>query len=321
LKQLRLWSGLVLLLLAMLCSGGLAALCPEDVLWLSAVRAVLLSLPRPMMLLVAVWGLLYWRRSGKALGGGFSVAAVLLAGIPPIWPASDDGLLLVSANVQAYADEPRDLELALGELGADVLITQEKRGARVPGMQRIADNYDRDLSRTSHGAAVYCAKRRFCTAEITEEFGTPACGMPVALVRVEADLCVIGVHVPPPIPVCASGLAPYLDEVAKHVDDGRVAADGWGPCEADDPVIVTGDLNYVPGSRAWHTMLDQGLRDTARWQGVWAASWPAGGGWPYAPFFRLDHMLAGDVTVRGVRYFGLPGADHRAVRARVILDP
>ncbi|MED5374315.1 MAG: endonuclease/exonuclease/phosphatase family protein [Myxococcota bacterium] len=318
-RQARQLAGFFVLLIGLLCSGGLAGLCPEDVLWLSALRAVLLSLPRPMMFLFVLWGIWFWRRTRSR--GGLVVAgvALLLAGIPPLWPAPREGLLLVSANVQAYADESEALEQSLGALGADIVLTHEQRGERIPGMSRVADNYDRGLPKPSHGEAVYCARHLFCDAEITEEYGAPGCGMPVALARVEASLCVIGIHAPPPIPICSSGMGPYLETVGSHIEGGRMASD-WGPCKADDPVVVAGDLNYVPGSRAWRGLVDRGLEDPVAWQGVWANSWPAGGGWPMAPFFRLDHLLAGDVRVRGVRYLRLPGADHRAIRARIQME-
>lgn len=314
--RMRELAGFFVLLLGLLCAGGAASVCPEDVLWLSALRAVLLSLPRPGLLLFCIWGLWFWRRTGKAGGGVVALIALLLAGIPPLWPEGDSGLLLVSSNVQAYAEEQEELERALGELGADVLITHEQRGERVAGMARVADNYTRALPKPSHGEAVYCARGRFCDAEITEEFGAEGCAMPVALVRVEASVCVIGIHAPPPIPICSSGMTPYLEQVASHVEAGRMSAD-WGPCLADDPVVVTGDLNYVPGSRAWRTLIDRGLRDPAVIQGIWANSWPAGGGWPMAPFFRLDHILVGDVDAHSLRYFRVPGADHRALRVRI----
>jgi len=316
--RMRGLAGFFVLLFGLLCAGGAAAVCPEDVLWVSALRAVLLSLPRAAMLLFVVWGLWFWRRSANKMGGVVALGALLLSGIPPLWPESSEGLLLVSANVQAYAEEQEELERALGELGADVLITHEKRGERIPGMARVADNYEKDLPKPSHGEAVYCARGRFCVAEITEEYGADGCAMPVALVRVEASMCVVGIHAPPPIPICSSGMTPYLEEVASHLADGRMARE-WGPCKKDDPVVVTGDLNYVPGSRAWRKLIDTGLRDPAVIQGIWANSWPAGGGWPMAPFFRLDHILVGDLNAHSLRYFMLPGADHRALRIRVEL--
>lgn len=305
-----------LLVLLMLASGGLAALLPEDLLWASAFRALMLSAPRVLAVGFVVWGLWeFWRHRSRA-GVLVFLLGLLASGIPPVLPESDEGVLVVSANVQAFSEDDQLLEQAMAELGADLLITHEKRGARVRGMRRLADNYRADLKKDSHGQAVYCKKDRFCQAEVTQEYGAPGCAMPMALVRFESSFCVVGIHAPPPIPLCAEGLVPYVDEVVSHIEDGRLNED-WGPCKAEDPVLVTGDLNYVPGSRVYRRLLDAGLDDPAAWQGIWAGSWPAGAGWPWLPVLHLDHMLAGDLELDSVRYFSLPDSDHRAVRGRV----
>lgn len=315
--RFKFWAGFFLPLIAILGSGGLAGVLPEDVLWLSAVRSVLLTLPRWLVLAWVPWGAWWAWKDKRWLCGAWALASLLAAGIPPWLPGDDEALLLVAANVQAYSDEVKPLEEALGKLEADVIITVEKRGAKIAGMKRVADNYERDLPRTSHGSAVFCKKGHLCRAEITEEYGRlPGCGMPIALVRVNAAMCVVGLHAPPPAPVCAAGLVPYTEEVASHIEDGRIAED-WGPCQESDPVVVMGDLNYVPASRVHRLLRERGLSDEAAIHGIWASSWPAGGGWPNFPFFRLDQVLAGEVEVSGIRFFRLPDADHRAVSARV----
>ncbi|HJN77430.1 MAG TPA: endonuclease/exonuclease/phosphatase family protein [Myxococcota bacterium] len=320
LARLKFWAGFSLPLLAMLCSGGIAALLSEDALWWSAARSVLLTLPRWLVLAWVPWALYWAWRDRRKVYVAWAVFALLAAGVPPLGPDDEEALLVVVANVQAYSEADRPLEDALGELNADVVVTVEKRGERVPGMQRVADNYDRDLPRDSHGSAVFCRKELFCQGEITEEFGDlPGCGMPIALVRVEAAICIVGMHAPPPLPTCSEGISPYVSEVVEHVDEGRIAGD-WGPCVDQDPVLVMGDMNYVPGSRVHRSLTDTGLVDETRWFGIWGSTWPAGGGWPNAPFFRLDQVLAGEVDISAIRYLRLPEADHRAVRARVKLN-
>lgn len=311
-------AGFVLPLLAALCTGALAGVLPEDVLWLSAVRAGMLTLPRYLLLVWVPWSVWVLVEHRHWFGGVALALGLGALGVPPVLPEADDGIVVAAANVQAYSDVVTELEEALAELDADVLITIEKRGEKVPGMTRVADNYDRDLPKTSHGSAAFCRRGMFCTAEVTEEFGKlPACGMPIVLVRAQASLCVVGIHAPPPAPVCSKGLDPYVDEVASHIDDGRVNAT-WGPCQEDDPVVVIGDLNFVPNSRVHRRLLARGLDDAAAIHGVWGATWPAGGGWPNVPFFRLDQVLAGDpLEVSGIRYERLPDADHKAIRARI----
>ena len=69
---------------------------------------------------------------------------------------------------------------------------------------------------------------------------------------------------------------------------------------------------------AWSTLLHRGLRDRLLSWGVWAASWPAGGGWPNLPFFQLDHLLVGPVEIPRVQQVRVPGSDHIALVLDVV---
>jgi len=313
-KNRVLYASATVPVLAMLLCVLLATACPEELVWTSVARAILLTLPRWLLLLWVPWGLwAAWK--GSAAGLPVALLAVVASGWPTFQDPGD-GIGFVVANVQAYSDQPELLEEAINELEPDVVLALEKRVRKLRGLDRVAHNYDRELPRPSHGSAVFCRKGRLCSAEITDEIGPEDCSMPLVLVRVEASFCVVGLHAPPPAPVCGRGLQPYVEHVASHLGGGRVSQD-FGPCLAEDPVLVVGDLNHVPGSRAWRTLVDTGLDDRLAWHGIWAASWPNGGGWPRLPFFRLDQVLAGDVRVGPVDLVDLPGADHRALHFRV----
>ncbi|GEM_PF-961175 len=310
------------LLLGLACHCAAWAL-PADRIWTNAAQALLLTAPRWCLLLWplgALGLLLRHRRFGAPML--LTVAGLALAGLPP-GPSTGEGFLLVSANVQAFAETHHGLEQALGGLQADVVLTLEKRALQIPGMTRVADNYDRELSRDSHGTAVFCREGLACEAVVTDEFGSDTSRMPLALIRLDG-VCVLGVHGPPPVPLDASGLAPYMARLAEALDRGRLAR-AWGPCRVGDPALVAGDLNAVPGSGPHRLLLSRGLTDVVQPQGIWAGTWPAGGGWPDLPVMRLDHLLAGQVQVDGVRTLRLPGADHKALRAwvrpGVMLEP
>lgn len=292
-----------------------ARVLPAQFVWPNAAQALLLTAPRWLMLLwlLGAVGLLL-RTRRVVVPALLAVSGLALAGLPPL-PGQGTGLVFVSANVQAYGETRDGLETALGALDADVLITIERRAEQVPGMDRIADNHEPDLSPTSHGTAVFCKPTAGCEAVITEEFGSETSHMPLALVRVQG-VCLLGVHGPPPVPFDATGLGPYVARIADALADGRMVAD-WGPCRAGDPALVAGDLNAVPGSGPHRLLRSRGLTDVVQHQGVWAGTWPAGGGWPDMPFLRLDHLLAGAVEVDGVTTRRLPGTDHKALRARV----
>jgi hypothetical protein len=314
-------AGALLPALFALCSGALAQPLPEETILGAAASAVLLSLPRWFLGLWIPWGLIRAWRERQAWPLALALLGLIAVGIPPVLPEEDEGLLIVATNVQAYSDVLDPLEEALAELDADLIVTMEMREPAVPGkvegMVRTGDNYEADLPRVSHGTAVFCRRGRLCQTRVTGEIGAAGCTMPMSITRFEGRMCVVGIHAPPPAPKCALGLQPYVDEVVRHLDRGRVQG-AWGPCEDQDPALVIGDLNFVPGSRVHRKLLNTGLRDALVWQGLWANSWPAGGGWPNFPFFRLDQFLVGEpLTVRSPRLFKLPDADHRAIRARV----
>jgi len=307
------------LLPALLAGAGVVAsrLIPAGVEG-SVLEAVLLGGGRWMLLLTVALALAQGRTRGRRLQAAVcALGAAVLAGVPAC-PTSEPGWRLVSANVQAYSPEgAAPMEAVLAGLQADVLFTLEKRGESIAGMRRVADNFDTDLSRPSHGTAVFCKDGLACEGQITEEFGVAACSMPIGLVRVSGETCVVGLHLPPPVGKCQDGRGPYYSEVARHLRDGGLSGD-WGPCRATDAVLLIGDLNTVAGGRVHRSLVALGFSDPLRWRGIHAVSWPAGGGWPNLPLLRLDHLLTGfGVGVGNVGYVALPDSDHKALVATV----
>ncbi|MCK6522691.1 endonuclease/exonuclease/phosphatase family protein [Myxococcota bacterium] len=297
--------------------AGLAQALPESILWVNGVKHLLLAGARLLPLLWFPWALWALRQGAwrPALVG--ATLAFVGGGLPPVDEVEGPGLVVVSANVQAFIENEPALEAALATFNADVLVTIEKRGQQVAGMRRVADNYDRPMPRTSHGLAVYCRDGVDCDAEITGELGAKGCTQPMALARVnQGALCLVGIHVPPPVPLCATGARPYIQHIVEAVEDGRLTSD-LGPCRAGDPALIMGDLNAVRGSDPHKALLAQGLSDPLLWRGIWATTWPSGGRWPNLPLLQIDHALVGDLTVEGVRVHRVPDSDHKALRLRV----
>ena len=308
-----------MLLPALLAGAGAVAarLVPADVDG-AALEAVLLGGGRWLLLVTVALAVFHGREKSRRIrAAAYAVGAALLAGVPAC-PTSVPGWKLVSANVQAYSPEgAAPMEAALAAMKADVLITLEKRGEQIAGMRRVADNFDEDLPRPSHGTALFCREGIACEGQVTEEFGVPACGMPIGLLRVNQAVCVVGLHLPPPVGRCKDGRGPYISEVLSHLQDGGLTAD-WGPCRKTDSVLLIGDLNTVSGGRVHRRLVGLGFADPQRWRGVHAVSWPAGGGWPNLPLLRLDHLLIGaGVGVGNVGYEALPDSDHKALVATV----
>ena len=312
-KKHRALSLLLLLPLFFVLLGPIfVALLPDEVVVAAVVEAVLLSSPR--------WSMLIWVFSGLWLAGihrqwkagaGLFVFSLLLMGWP--FAGRGEGLLVISANVQAYTDSAEELEAALARERADVVLTIERRGERIAGMHRVGDNYQQGLKKASHGMAFFCREGLRCQAWVSPLIGAESCSMPVGFLRIEEAICLIGIHVPPPVPICATGRKPYVDWVVQRIEDGRVAAD-VGPCRQGDAVLAAGDFNATQGSWTTRAFLEEGLWDPQYHRGVYASTWPAGGGWPNLPVFRLDHAFAGAVAITGIQQFRLPKADHKALR-------
>ncbi|MCK6506347.1 endonuclease/exonuclease/phosphatase family protein [Myxococcota bacterium] len=321
----------VAVLLASL-APGLAALglflvglgMPQDRILGHVLQAALLSAV-PWALLLGLPTCLWLLRAGRPLRVLPALVAYLLClGPPPGCAAgTGEGLVVVSANLDAYSEGPPGAEQALAGLAPDVLLTIERRAEVVPGLLRVADNYPVPMARPSHGHAVHCRPGLSCPAAITPEFGSASTVMPAGLLRVELPgapggrACVLSVHAPPPAPKDPSGLHPYMARVASQLREGRLARQ-WGPCLAGDPALVVGDFNTVPGSPAWARLRAAGLRPAEPHLAPWQASWPAGGGWPDLPFFALDQAMVGpDLRVEGLRRVRIPGADHKALVFRL----
>ena len=295
---------------------GLGELFPVDEVWGHMGHSICLSAWPWLFAFAPLWAVVGWRRFGRWTHS-MTVAclAAPLAGLP-YSPDSGEGRPVLVANVNAYTAGRIDLAEALAELGADVVIEVEARAQQVPGMVRLAHNFDETVSRPSHYTAVYCRPDVACEAGITEEFGARGMVMPLALVRIDSEVCLMGTHGPPPVPFNIAGLIPYMQRIAGTIAGGRMSTD-WGPCREGDSVIVAGDMNAVPGSWATRPFNGKGLTDPTRFHRLFATSWPSGGDWMNLPLMQLDHIWVGDVEVGDVRNVRLPGSDHQGVFFRL----
>ncbi len=315
-----------------LLAPRLADLLPQDQVEGWMVAAILWQSPPWLGAIWALWALVVALRARLLLvglifaGAGLSMVGQPLQLLHP--DVAGPGLNVLAANVNAFSpmDSPADLhalEAMLAARGADVVLIIEKRPETLPGYRRVAHNLDADLPRESHGAVLFCKLGLSCAAEVTPEFGSETSRMPLGLLRVQgplkAPICLGALHAPPPVPLDPTGHLPHVQAIAERVVQGRLVAD-WGPCKAGDPVVLAGDLNEPPGGPAWRLLQGSGLRDGLAGAGLFAASWPGGGGWLNLPFFQLDHVLAGPVGLAGLRQVEVPGSDHRGLQFRV-LDP
>ena len=293
-----------------------AELFPSDEVWGHMGHSIGLSAWPWLCLLAPLWALVArWRAGVWTWAMWLAVAVLPLAGIPL---EGDDGVgqPIFVANVNAYIPGRAALAQAMADLEADVVIQVEARVKEIPSMDSVAHNFDEQVSRPSHYSAVFCRPGVVCDSIITEEFGAEDMVMPLAMVRLDGGVCLMGTHGPPPVPFNIAGLMPYMQRIADSIDNGRMAID-WGPCRANDPVIVAGDMNAVPGSWATRLFEGKGLSDPLAWRGVFATTWPSGGDWINLPLMQLDHVWVGAVEVGNVRTVRLPGSDHQGLFFRI----
>ena len=296
-----------------LLAVGLARLLPEQTVWGYALSSLLLSAP---VWLMAIWPvvalLVAWRTGARLLPMLCACLGLLFMGHPLPGPEGGAGIFVVSANVNAFTGAPEALEIALAELGADAVLIHERRGAQIAGMERVADDFSQTLPRASHHAAAFCRVGADCEGHVTEQIGSTTMAMPIVFVRLDGELCVVGVHAPPPYPRDPTGMTPYVAHLGTLIANGRMRA-AQGPCRTGDAALLIGDMNAVPSSTPIRTLPALGLVDALAGTGVFGASWPGGGDWPDLPVLRLDHVFLGAVSVSGLHHITLPGSDHRAI--------
>ncbi len=294
-------------------------LFPSDEVWGHMFHSVCLSAWPWLCLFSPLWAMWARVRTKRWTWSMFIGIAVLpLAGFPFL-PDSGQGQPILVANVNAFIAERHPLAEAMAAVEADVVIEIEARARQIPGMVRVADNFGEQVSRPSHYTAIYCKTGVQCEGGITEEFGANNMVMPLALVRLDPGVCLMGPHGPPPVPFNIEGLMPYMKRIASSIDDGRLTMD-WGPCHHGDSVIIVGDMNAVPGSWATRPFNGKGLRDKMAGHGVFATTWPSGGDWINLPLMQLDHLWVGDVEVGDQRTLRLPKSDHQGIFFRIRAD-
>jgi len=313
-SRINLWVLLPLVLAVVL--RVVAECFPSDEVWGHMGHSIGMSAWPWLCLFAPFWALVARLRAGRwTWAMVLAMASLPLAGLPML-PGDGTGQPVLVANVNAYIPGRKALAEALAASGAEVVIQVEARVQSIPGLRSVAHNFDEQVSRPSHYSAIFCREGVVCDAAITEEFGAVGMVMPLALVRLKGDVCLMGTHGPPPVPFNIAGLMPYMKRIADSIQDGRMAVD-WAPCRKGDPVIVAGDMNAVPGSWATRLFDDKGLSDPLAWKGVFATTWPSGGDWINLPLMQLDHIWVGDVDVDDIQTVRLPGSDHQGLFFRI----
>lgn len=291
---------------------------PADTVQLYAVQAVLLSGLPWWILIGVIWLLIQglYRKDRRYL---FAISLLGLLGIPfQLGPSQPSGLQVAAVNVNAFTGHSEVLSTELSQWDADVLFVIEKRVSEIEGMIRVADDFQTEVPRPSHHMAIFCHPDLNCSAYVSPQVGSATMAMSYGLVRIK-DICIVGIHAPPPIPKDTTGMAPYLDELSDFIGAGFIKEDK-GVCHTHDRVLMMGDLNAVPHSEPYHRLQNLGLIDRQAYSGLWRLSWPTGGGWINFPLFRLDHIFTGPEVPISHEQIRVSNSDHKGLRVWLLND-
>ena len=127
----------------------------------------------------------------------------------------------------------------------------------------------------------------------------------------------LAVHIPPPTPIDATGMEPYVTYIERAVENGRLLRD-WEGCNQNDAVIIAGDFNAVPHSWAHRRLSGLGLVDAQRNTGVFGLTWPSDSAdFIRQSVFRIDHVLHHPSIQLSVSQLTMAGSDHKGLWLQV----
>ena len=282
--------------------------------WLYPIHTILLVQP---IWIACIWPVWTWF-IGRQLQASLKWGSMAITMIGVCWALGAFapkqqvvGTQVLIANVNAYAGEQDMLQGYLSMIGISRVVLLEKRAEEIGGMTRVADDFDTVVKKPSHHSAVFCSDD--CSAWVSPQIGSATMAMSLVVMPLPKQACLIAVHIPPPTPIDATGMRPYVEYIESVVGSGRLLRD-WEGCSQSDAVVITGDFNAVSGSWAYGRLFDLGLQDAQRATGLFGATWPAESkDFLQFPVFRIDHVLHHpDISV-GVKQIRIPHSDHQGL--------
>ena len=226
-------------------------------------------------------------------------------------PQKVGGTQILIANVNAYAGEQDMLQGYLSLIGIPRVVLLEKRAEEIGGMKRVADDFDTVVKKPSHHSAVFCTED--CTAWVSPQIGSSTMAMSLVVMPLPKEVCLIAVHIPPPTPIDATGMRPYVEYIESVVESGRLLRD-WERCHQSDAVIIAGDFNAVSRFLGAQSSESLGASRCTKTNRFVRCNIPAEvKDFLQLPVFRIDHVLHHpelDISVQQVR---IPHSDHQGL--------
>lgn len=224
--------------------------------------------------------------------------------------AGRETLTVLSANIHYGTPDPETLVALVDRFRPDVLSVQEMiprfaRELRRAGLQRRLPNVILALRRDTSGAGIYS---RLPMRELAEDPVLPVRQLRAELVLPDGRrVRFVNVHPHPP------GFG--------NVGSWKEALGALPTAGSGAPWVLAGDFNATLDQSQLRDVVARGYRDAGEVAGEGLApTWPTGA-WPLRlPAVTIDHVLA-DRRLGVVDYEveDLPGSDHRAIRAELVL--
>ena len=223
--------------------------------------------------------------------------------------ASGERLRVMSANLYHGRADPWTVVNLVRTQQVDVLVLPELTEAAVDGLDRAGLHallpyrvYDPGVSGEGSGIASKIPLRRIVLMDET------TLSQPSAVVDLDGrdDVELTAVHVHPGVrPNSAGTWHEELDLLPAPTAGKRIR-------------ILAGDFNASLDHRAFRDVVDLGYSDAAEETGQ--ALTPTWAEWPTGPPVTIDHILADRRCAIGAyAVFDVPGTDHNAVLAEIIL--
>jgi endonuclease/exonuclease/phosphatase (EEP) superfamily protein YafD len=256
------------------------------------------------------------------------VAVVVVAGIGfiivgrpdslPLPDKTDDSFRVGIANLNYRNKKADRITENLVKSGCELVVLLEwtKDNTNTDMLERSGFSVVLDArKRSTRGIGVLAKRHLNVRASWMESPIDGPCSMPLVVVRFNHEnnnYALLGIHVPPPVPVCQNTSVPTLRVISSWVKDGRLVEDK-GAGKKGDRVIVAGDLNTLPFNKSLRSFRQSGLKDVFKETGWFPKpTW----GMPtwFPAFIRIDYFFAPlDVKVKNTWVIGLPGSDHRGM--------
>jgi endonuclease/exonuclease/phosphatase (EEP) superfamily protein YafD len=254
-----------------------------------------------------------WAAATVAALATFCLAAVIMPraiGSETADAAGHETLSVLSANIHHGTADPEAIVALVDRYRPELLSVQEltprfAHELRAAGIAERLPNQMLRVNRGASGAGLYARLPMRPLAHQTRFFFR----MPRATVAMPDGrrLRVVGVHPYPPL--------------SNKMGSWREALESLPSAGEGTPWVLVGDFNGTLDQAEFRDVVDRGYTDAAEVTGKGLEpTWPTMGHRFMPPSITIDHVLADSrLGIAGYGVDELPGSDHRAIHAVVVL--